>query len=173
MSGKWKTRRRRREEEGGSYVVGLLKGAIAGGAFLGVSAVALLSLLPPAEDPTLSAEDAAAATQDASAREERGRSGPTSTGNFAAGDAAIDSPVVAPNRAPSVASPGGVPAVAVAPSAAPSTSPGISGIGSVPTTTGAPGAPRRIGGAGLAPAPVAPSPFGVPTAPPSGQVDPT
>lgn len=176
MSSNWKNRRRRRAASGGggSYVLGALKGTVAGAVLLGAAGLALLSFLPPIDETDGDGSEVAALngqggarTNDARAREARGRAGPTSMGSFAEQEV-LESAVSAPRSAPAVSAPVSAPGalgrtIPTAPAAAESGSAGIAGLGAG-EATGAFGNPLQApsGATGLAPAPSAPPGFGSP-----------
>ncbi|MEM6679925.1 MAG: hypothetical protein AAF675_18840, partial [Pseudomonadota bacterium] len=217
MSKNWQNRRGRQGGTGeGGWVGGLLRGVISGSAIAGLLIIGSAALLPadrwPSEAPT-PAETTRAATDPASlasgadapevetaaVREERGRSGPTTSGTFA-GEGQLDATSVdAPTRAPTVSAPGGgtapVPGLPAPAAGAGSAggfdtaalgdgdaSPGLSGLGggalsspagaSRPAASASPPgglAPSSLSPGGLAPSGLAPG--GVASsAPPSGSV---
>ncbi|MEO1315210.1 MAG: divergent polysaccharide deacetylase family protein [Pseudomonadota bacterium] len=198
----WKNRNRG-QQPGGSWTGGFLKGLVSGSMLTALAMVGVLYLLPPAplpeDDGDAAAEDGGAGvsagvdsggTETAALREERGRSGPTTEGNFAEETVLPDAPAAAPSRAPSVSVPGGGGAPVVAPSqpggdtdtiagldsSALGTEDGDAGLsGLVPRAPSggdglsAPSAPSSVSGlapGGLSSGPASPSAGGLVIAPP-------
>ncbi|MEL6577068.1 MAG: divergent polysaccharide deacetylase family protein, partial [Pseudomonadota bacterium] len=193
----WKTRNRN-QQTGGSWTGGFFKGLLSGSLLTTLAVLGVVYLLPPPETLIEATEEDAAEAggaavpegldtegpETAALREERGRSGPTTEGNFAE-EALPGAPVTAPSRAPSVAVPGGGSAPTVAP-----TRPGgdtdtslagldssalvggdsggsglAGGIPQAPSASSGLSAPSVPGGLGTAPA--GPSPGSLALAPPT------
>ncbi|MEL6766304.1 MAG: divergent polysaccharide deacetylase family protein [Pseudomonadota bacterium] len=192
----WKTRNRS-QQAGGSWSGGFLKGLLSGSLLTALAVLGVIYILPPVETvPEATEEETAEAggaalpegldtegPETAALREERGRSGPTTEGNFAE-EALPGAPVTAPSRAPSVAVPGGGNAPAVAPSrpgggtdtslagldssamASGDSGAGLAGVvPQAPSASGVLSAPSVPGGLGSAPA--GPSPGTLALAPPT------
>ncbi|MEO0821096.1 MAG: divergent polysaccharide deacetylase family protein [Pseudomonadota bacterium] len=166
MAGNWKSRRRGRRGENRGWIGNFLRGLLAGGLLIVGAVVALVVTAPP---PGNGPDGVVPRVIDETVREERGRSGPWSQGNFAGETEAPAGEVTAPQSAPRVATPGAgnVPVVAPQPGAGGDSETDLAGL-VAPEGTGslAPARPGAGDVGGLA----APQGFAPPAglAPPAG-----
>lgn len=170
----WKKRYRDQQQGETSWFLGFLKGLVSGASLTVLAVLGLLFVLPEFERPGLDPDAAAVAPSDgrdavpedgletAAVREERGRSGPRSEGNFAEETVLPAEPVGIPSRAPTVAAPGGGSAPVVAPQAPIGDTDAIAGLdtsvlsGSQPSADPGLGRTVRPGGSNSLLAPSAP-----------------